>query len=112
MQQREVRVYLLDALAATDQIIAIREEVGAKRLREDRIVRAAIERHLITIGEALHKADGLDDSIESRIPHLRAIIGLRNRLVHGYFAIEWSRIVAVVEVDVDELSRALRAQSL
>ncbi len=45
MQQREVRVYLLDALAATDQIIAIREEVGAKRLREDRIVRAAIERH-------------------------------------------------------------------
>jgi uncharacterized protein with HEPN domain len=33
-------------------------------------------------------------------------------LVHGYFAIEWSRIVAVVEVDVDELSRALRAQSL
>lgn len=83
MQQREVRVYLLDALTATDQIIAIREEVGAKRLREDRIVRAAIERHLITIGEALHKADGLDDSIEGRIPHLRAIIGLRNRLVHG-----------------------------
>ena len=51
MQQREVRVYLLDALAASEQIVSIRDEVGAKRLREDRIVRAAVERHLITIGE-------------------------------------------------------------
>lgn len=74
-------------------------------------MRAAIDRHLITIGEALHKADALDESIEGRIPHLRAIIGLRNRLVHGYFAIEWSRIVAVVEVEVDDLCRELRVQS-
>jgi uncharacterized protein with HEPN domain len=111
MQQREVRVYLLDALAASEQIVSIRDEVGAKRLREDRIVRAAVERHLITIGEAFHKAAGLDDSIEDGIPHLRAIIGLRNRLVHGYFAIEWTRIVAVVEGDIDALVRDLRTRA-
>ena len=111
MQQREVRVYLLDALAASEQIVSIRDEVGAKRLREDRIVRAAVERHLITIGEALHKAAGLDDLIEDRIPHLRAIIGLRNRLVHGYFAIEWIRVVAVVEGDIDALVRDLQART-
>jgi len=111
MQQREVRVYLLDALAASEQIVSIRDEVGATRLREDRIVRAAVERHLITIGEALHKAAGLDDSIEDGIPHLRAIIGLRNRLVHGYFAIEWTRIVAVVEGDIDALVRDLRTRA-
>lgn len=111
MQQREVRVYLLDALAAAEQIVSIRDEVGANRLREDRIVRAAIERHLITIGEALHKAVGLDDSIEDRIPHLRAIIGLRNRLVHGYFAIEWIRIVTVVEGEVDALIRDLQRRA-
>ena len=81
MQQREVRVYLLDALAAAEQIVSIRDEVGAKRLRED------------------------------RIPHLRAIIGLRNRLVHGYFAIEWIRIVAVVEGDIDALVRDLRTRA-
>lgn len=108
MRQREVRVYLFDALVASEQIVAIREEVGAKRLREDRIVRAAVERHLITIGEALHKAAGLDDSLKQRVPHLRAIIGLRNRLVHGYFAIEWTRIVSVVEGDIDALVRDLR----
>ncbi len=37
-----------------------------------------------------------------------SIVGLRNRLVHGYFAIEWSRIVALVEGEVDTLIRELR----
>ena len=71
-------------------------------------MRAAVERHLITIGEALHKAVGLDDSLENRIPHLHAIVGLRNRLVHGYFAIDWSRIVVTVEGEMDLLASVLR----
>lgn len=109
MRPRDVRVYLLDALAATEEIIAIRKQVGANELRDNRIVRAAVERHLITIGEALHKALALDDSLEDRVPHLHAIVGLRNRLVHGYFAIEWSRIVVTVEGEMDALAKTLHA---
>lgn len=109
MKPRELRVHLLDALAASEQIIEIRVEVGAVRLRSDQIVRAAVERHLITIGEALNKAEGLDPALDGRISHLRAIIGLRNRLVHGYFAIEWSRIVSLVENDIDMLVGELRS---
>ncbi len=109
MRPRDVRVHLLDALAATEEIIAIRKQVGADELRDNRIVRAAVERHLITIGEALHKALALDDSLEDRVPHLRAIVGLRNRLVHGYFAIEWSRIVVTVEGEMDALANTLHA---
>ncbi len=48
MQPRDLRVHLSDALLAADAIIGIRDEVGPVRLREDGIVRAAIERHLIT----------------------------------------------------------------
>ena len=109
MQPRDIRVYLLDALVASEEIMAIREQVGANDLREDRIVRAAVERHLITLGEALHKAAGLEDALEDRIPHLHAIVGLRNRLVHGYFAIDWSRVVATVETEMDELAQTLRS---
>ena len=111
MRPRDVRVHLLDALAATEEIIAIRKQVGADELRDNRIVRAAVERHLITIGEALHKALALDDSLEDRVPRLHAIVGLRNRLVHGYFAIEWSRIVVTVEGEMDALANTLRAIS-
>ena len=109
MRQREIRVYLLDALAAAERIAEIRDQVGPDRLRHDEIVRAAIERFLITIGEALGKADGLEPGLEARISHLPAIIGLRNRLVHGYFSIEWSRIVTLAERDVDVLAKELRA---
>lgn len=108
MQPRDVRVFLLDALTAAERIVVIRHQVGVDRLRTDDIVQAAIERHLITVGEALHKADDLDASIESRISHLRAIVGLRNRLVHGYFAIDWDRIVVLVEDDLDRLVTELR----
>jgi uncharacterized protein with HEPN domain len=83
--------------------------VGSVRLREDGIVRAAIERHLITVGEALNRAEGLDPDLSSKVSHLRAIIGLRNRLVHGYFAIEWARIVALVERDLGLLVSELRS---
>ena len=109
MRQRELRVYLLDAQAAAERIAEIRDQVGPDRLRNDEIVRAAIERYLITIGEALSKADGLEPGIEARISRLPAIIGLRNRLVHGYFSIEWARIVALAERDVDVLAKELRA---
>jgi uncharacterized protein with HEPN domain len=111
MRPREIRVYLLDSIEAAERIVAIRQEVGPQRLREDEIVRAAIERHLITVGEALNKADGIDATLRDRISHLPAIIGLRNRLVHGYFAIEWSRIVELVESDVDVLLGELRRQA-
>jgi uncharacterized protein with HEPN domain len=108
MQPRDVRVFLLDALTAAESIIVIRHEVGPERLRADAIVRAAIERHPITIGEALHRADGIDASVASGVSHLPAIVGLRNRLVNGYFAIEWSRIVALVEGEIYTLIRELR----
>jgi len=73
MQPREVRVYLLDALSAAESILEIRSEVGQERLRRDRIVRAAIERFLITIGESLNKAAAIDAGVELRISHLRAM---------------------------------------
>lgn len=108
MQPRDIRVYLLDARTAAECIAAIALDVGATRLRADPLVKAAIERHLITLGEALAHADQLDPSLEFRIPYLPAIIGLRNRLVHGYFAIKWDRIVMMVESDLTPLLCVLR----
>ena len=52
-----------------------------------------------------------DTDRASQLAHLRAIIGLRNRLVHGYFAIEWIRIVSVVEGDIDALVRDLQTRA-
>ncbi len=84
-------------------MIGIREEHGPERVRSDPLVRAAIERHLITVGEAIGRACRIDPAIEPHIDHVHAIIGLRSRLVHGYAAIRWDRVVMVVENDLEAL---------
>jgi len=49
-----------------------------------RIVRQAVERNLEIIGEGLIRLRRVDPATAHRIFHLNRIIGLRNRLAHGY----------------------------
>lgn len=109
MRPRDVRVFLMDAATAAQRVVDIRERTSVDQLKNDLIVRAAIERHLITIGEALQRARALLPDAEIGVSHIDAIIGLRNRLVHGYFAIEWTRIVAILDADLDRLFEELQA---
>lgn len=102
----------MDAATAAQRVVDIRERTSVDQLKNDLIVRAAIERHLITIGEALQRARALLPDAEIGVSHIDAIIGLRNRLVHGYFAIEWTRIVAILDADLDRLfSKSCRPRS-
>lgn len=107
--QPECRALLLDALEAARSIVGIRDEHGPERLRSCPLVRAAVERHLITVGEAIGRACRVEEAIEARIEHAHAIVGLRNRLVHGYAAIRWLRVVMVVEADLDSLVATLES---
>lgn len=47
--------------------------------------------------------------IEGRITRLREIVGLRNRLVHGYFTIQPERLVAILVEEVEPLRAELLA---
>ncbi len=51
---------------------------------KNRLLRSAVERQFEIIDEALNKAEILDSSIAAGIPDLHRVIGLRNRLIHGY----------------------------
>jgi uncharacterized protein with HEPN domain len=52
------------------------------------MVRDEVERRFGIMGEALNRAVDLDPELEDRIPELREIVGLRNRLIHGYDAVD------------------------
>jgi uncharacterized protein with HEPN domain len=60
------------------------------------MLRAAVERQFILIGEALSRLEKLDPPLAAQIADFRKIIGFRNVLVHGYEAIDdqivWSTI--------------------
>src|SRR4029453_15187540 len=79
----EAKKRLLDAVSACE---AIAEFIAGKdfSLYERDLLRSAVERQFEIIGEALNKAGTVEPSLASQIPEFHRIIGLRNRLIHGY----------------------------
>jgi uncharacterized protein with HEPN domain len=80
----------------------------------DAILRSAVERQFITIGEALSQLLRLEPSLANSISNARRIIAFRNILVHGYADIAhdivWSALqtdMLVLEDEVDELLRTM-----
>ena len=51
---------------------------------KNRVVRQAVERNLAIIGEAANRLRELDPETSHEITDIHQIIGLRNRLTHGY----------------------------
>jgi uncharacterized protein with HEPN domain len=65
---------------------ALARFTGAKTFADyadDELLRSAVERQFIIIGEALLQALRLDPSLRSFISHSRRIISFRNVIVHG-----------------------------
>lgn len=79
--------FLFDIATATS---SIENYLGDKRdfnvYKENKMLRRAVERELEIIGEALNYIDKIDPNIE--ISSKRQIIGLRNRVIHGYDKID------------------------
>lgn len=62
--------------------------------QQNKQMRHAIERNLITIGEAMNRILAKDPDIA--ITHARAIVNLRNQITHGYDEVSDERIWAIL----------------
>lgn len=80
---------------------------GSTVLGEDELLRSAVERQLTIIGEAVTQLARLDPSVAELMPDRRAIIGLRNILVHAYGRVDHEVIADIVVRDVPELARVV-----
>ncbi|MFO1069779.1 MAG: HepT-like ribonuclease domain-containing protein [Geminicoccaceae bacterium] len=92
------------ACAAIGRFMAARR--GAD-LADDELLRSAVERQLTIIGEAASQIARLDPATADRLPDRRAIIGLRNILVHAYGRVNHAVIADIVATDVPELERVV-----
>jgi len=52
--------------------------------RADFMRRCTIERQFEILGEALSRVDDADPSFRDRLPEIGDVIGMRNRIIHGY----------------------------
>ena len=78
----------------------------------DRLFRRAVEREFEIVGEALKRLRETDPAVFEFISHAVSVVGFRNRLVHGYDAIDdavvWGAIEGHLPVLTNEINDLLK----
>jgi uncharacterized protein with HEPN domain len=103
--QPKVKTFLYDIQQACN---ALRDFISGKTFadyQQDDLLRAGVERKLMIIGEAVYHILRLDSGLESDISQSRQIIGFRNVLVHGYFAVEDETVWGIAKNDIPLLAK-------
>lgn len=95
---------------ARDACLRARTFVSCARFEDfvaSDLLRSAVERQLEIIGEALGIAAREDGSVGRMIPDLPRIVGLRNRLIHGYDVVDPEIIWDVIQTNIPQLQHQL-----
>jgi uncharacterized protein with HEPN domain len=95
---------MVDAAESVEQFTT-----GKKRedLDTDQMLLFAIVRAIEVIGEAASKVTDETKATSPGIPWI-SIIGMRNRLIHGYFDIDSDVVWKTVTEEIPELHRSLK----
>lgn len=106
----KTRKYLFDILEAVNSIENYILNVDFIQYQKNKMVRRAVEREFEIIGEAMNSILKADDSI--KITSAERIIGMRNRVIHGYDKIDnglvWGTIKKHLPVLKEEVSELLK----
>jgi uncharacterized protein with HEPN domain len=101
---------LLDAVEAARRIRQFTANLSFEEFSASELVRSAVERQFEIIGEALGKANATDASLDERIPDLPKIVGLRNRLIHGYDSVDDEIVWDIVKSKIPPLLQQMEAE--
>lgn len=98
-------LHMIDAAESVGQFIAGRQRVDLDR---DRMLLFAVVRAIEVIGEAAGRVSDETQAANPAIPW-SAIVGMRNRLIHGYFDIDTEIVWKTVTGELPDLLPRLRA---
>jgi uncharacterized protein with HEPN domain len=105
--KRTIEARLLDAIQALDAVERHTSGLSRAEFDASEITQHAVERLLITVGEALSEAESTYPEIVDKIPDIRKIVGTRNRLVHNYWNVDPNVLWDVIVVKGAELRATL-----
>jgi uncharacterized protein with HEPN domain len=107
--RRDPRSFLWDINEAADLVSRFIGNVELAEYLADPMRRAAVERQLQNLGEALVQLEKTDAQIAGRVPDHREIIGFRHALVHGYKNLNHARVWHTAVEDLPPLRAAIVA---
>lgn len=100
---------LYDVQAAAVAILSFTKEKTFEAFATDDLVRSAVERKFEVVGEALRRIRDDDPGIFKQIEFGHDIVGMRNRLIHGYDAVDEVIVWETIEAYLPRLLKEVNA---
>jgi uncharacterized protein with HEPN domain len=108
LEQLERKTRLWHIEKAADKITTFIAGRTLEQFATDAMLRSAVERELIIIGEAMARAQQVDPELSKLISDVPGIIACRNQLVHNYPRIAAERIWEIISEHVPVLLGEIR----
>lgn len=102
----KAKKYLFDILESVQSIEEFLDGVDFFQYQENKMVRRAVERELEIIGEAMSALLKIEKSI--KISSSKRVIGMRNRVIHGYDKIDDGVIWGTIKKHLSILKREVK----
>lgn len=104
--KRDYRLFLKDIIQAMEAIEKFVEGMDFEKFIGDDKTSSAVIRKFEILGEA---AKNIPNLIREKYPHIpwRRIVGMRDRLIHAYFGIDYKLVWDAIKVEIPKLKPEL-----